>query len=283
MTPPYKSRFEKNVNFWKSCDVNNLAINFHRLSESQYERIGSVYLKDTDLIKLFPEKDEPDSIMIESMSIQFALDKKYSRGNEFNFMPVISVKLKNKKHPVERQFYFNLNRVPQAGTREKSDISNPSAKVPIEFKEVLNQNWINTEVSMVDDLFGASLLLASDDPEIAQTVPKRASLRLLGYNFRNNSAIDHVNRNFFDFLNENTGKIKRFTLHLGMDMNKQDRKDQFTFSPIIQILVRPDNKKDRLAILESIHQKGLRSHPSLADADSPEVYYEYMMPCPSTC
>lgn len=284
MTPPYKkSRFEKNVNFWKSCDVNNLAVNFHRLSQSQYQRIGNVYLKDTHLTALFPKKVKPDDIMIESISIRFALDKKYSQGKEFNFRPIISVKLKNKTQPEERQFYFNLNRIPQARTQQKSGISNPSAEVPIEFKEVLNQNWINTDAGLVDNLFGASLLQASDDPKDAETIPKRTSQRLLGYNFRNNSDVDQVNKTFFDFLNENTGKIRRFVLHLGMDMNKQDRKDQFTFSPIIEVLVKPDNKKDRLAILDSIHQKGLRSRPSLTDADSPEVYYEYMMPCPSTC
>jgi hypothetical protein len=265
---------------WKKCDVNNLVANFCRFTGegSQYERLGALYLQDDDVAILFPERSEKNPSPIESFAIKFALDTNVAGMGEFNFRPFISVRQTGVTSPAESPFCFEHE-------YKKTNVSpRNAAEVPPEFKDVVTQNWIDLDVSLIDDVFTASLPDTSFKKNGPRIPPKRVPQRLLAYQFKNGSNPgDQANPTFLDFINKHSGQIRTFAFHLGIDMNKFPHKDQFTFSPVIELTVETITPAERGRLLETIHQNGLRACPVKGAADLATVYYEYMAPCPSTC
>lgn len=273
------SAYETNIKHWKKCDVNNLAANFNRLPSggSQYERLSQVYLPEDHVEKLFPKATEANPSPVESIAIRFALDAAMPNNAEFNFRPIISVKHTGITTPLPIEFPFSFER--------KQTEPGPQAVVPHQFRDVINQNWIELDISLMDDVFTAALpdnCSGKNGAVIEET--RRVPKRLLAYIFKNGpKEEDRVNVGFLKFINENSGNIKELVLYLGADMNKYGHKDKFTFSPIIEVILKTTAGARRTQFFESAHANGIRTIGAQNDLDKGYAYFEYMAPCPSTC
>jgi hypothetical protein len=242
---------------WKTCDVNNLATNFHRYDKSseQHDRLEMLYLEPYDVEALFTTTNE-----IESFAIHLALDKEAPQLDAFNFRPLISVKHKDTRKgvPVEKSF--------QPGPTPEDTV----AAVPFIFKEWLTKNWMELDTNLIDDVFTASFGPEGSENKLQPV--KRANKRLTSYYFSK-----ELNPIFFEFIRTHQFNIKHFIFHLGIDMNKFNHKDQFTFSPVFEVHIHKQEDQN-----VTIHQHGIRSSPS-NDPGTDIAYFEYSAPCPSTC
>jgi len=246
--------------FWKKCDVNSLAGHFHKYNAvSQFERLGQLYLNKVDLDVLFPEGKE-----IHSFDINLALDNDVSRIDAFTFRPFIKVTYVDKTEAVERMFHYTAEVAPRP---EKTAV-----KVPLPFKDWLCANWMDLDVSLIDDVFAAAFdgLIDITEPNLPKL---RVNKRLLSYHFN-----DKYNTAFRDFLRDLAGHLDQFVFYLGIDMNKFFHKDLFTFSPIYEVRTYGVTEEQ----LYKIRRSGLRCVPH-AERGVESVYYEYSSPCPSSC
>jgi hypothetical protein len=244
--------------FWKKCDVNNLAGHFHKYNSiSQFERLGQLYLNKDDLDALFPKGKE-----IYSFDINLGLDDDLSNIDAFTFRPFISVKYTATGKAVERMFQY--------ATHANVDPAF-STPVPLAFKDWLCNNWMALDVSLIDDVFAASF---DDIVDIRQPgLPtQRINKRLLAYHFN-----EKFNTAFWDFVRDHRGSLDLFVFYLGIDLNKLPHKDMFTFSPIFEMRINNATEKE----IYKLRKAGLRCVPLSAKAES--VYYEYSSPCPSSC
>jgi hypothetical protein len=263
------------IDFWKKCDVNKLVEHFHSYSRrtSQYERLSMLSLKVDDLEELFP-KDKN----VTSFDISFALTNETSLTDQFTFKPIISVHYDGLTSPsIQKEFQYgpvpiNYNDAPPVSTGD--------APVPYEFKEWITQNWMELNINLIDDVFTASF--ADETSPKHKSIPeKRITQRLLAYYFT-----DKINNKLFSFvtsLKKDKASLSQFILHLGVDMNKFDHKDQFSFSPVFELRIK--NASDAIKLLAynlGLRTSALKKDGKVLNEDHP-VYFEYGTPCPSTC
>lgn len=254
----HESELILHANRWKKCDVNNLAASFHRYDgNSQHERISTLHLDKNDLKELFPKKEE-----LVSFQLTFGLNEETTSDYPVAFVVIISA-----SHAsgliTEKLFRYGRPSDPVA-----------SAKVPFEFKEWLHKNWMELDMSQVDDVFAASLPTKLSRLEKNTVLVKRTTQRLLSYPF----AAKDRNEIFFNFIKQNKSLIQNLVFHMGVDMNKYNHKEEFSFSPIMEAKFIKASPKE----IMQIYRSGLRCIPADNKKDD-SAYYEYMKPCPPTC
>jgi hypothetical protein len=256
---------QQRTDYWKECDVNKLTGHFHQYGGSkvsQFERLSMISLGSADIQTLFQKTK-----VIHSLSIHFGLDNETSLTDAFTFTPMITVNHKGNRvlNPPTAAFKHGLVQT-----------TTGAAKVPHEFKEWLNRNWMELDVSLVDDVFTSSF--EAHDKKTRKPVPfKRISKRLLAYHFTNST-----NPDLYHFIRKHKNRIEQFIVHLGVDKNKLGHKEEFAFSPVIELhLLKP--KKPNV-LYQDIHEMGLKSSP-FANNDKKRgiVYFEYISPCPPSC
>jgi hypothetical protein len=257
------------IELWKKCDVNKLAEHFHcyRPLDSQFERLSTVNLNDETIKWLLLGNGK-----ITSFEISFGLDEKVSPAEKFTFSPVISVVYSNKDTGAAGFHHVKKTRsMPPDGVTFAPDV----AEVPEEFKDWMVKNWIELDVSLIDDVFKAT-----PKKKVGESMTRRDPQRLLKYCFT-----ETTNSAFLKFINdiiENNILIERFYFHLGVDMNKFNHKEEFGFAPVLEVQI----PKTTDEFLLKIHRAGLRSK-LMKNAKEEDVegvyYYEYLTPCPSTC
>lgn len=241
---------------WKACDISQLVNHFHKLKESQYERLEALHLNAEDLTDLFNNGSE-----LFSFDIKMGLKNKRS-VDKFSFRPTIKVNYANGKASLEKKFRFGLGAIPADASR-----------VPYAFKEWMTKNWMELDSSLIDDAFVA-FLPDKNAPKTDKPGLPNPYKRLLSYHFTKS-----INKDFFEFLLTYKGEINYLAFHLGIDKNKIEHKDQFNFSPVIEVNVSKKTLSDDF--IEKVHRWGLRSFETKKDQEV--VYYEYLAPCPSTC
>lgn len=275
--------FDASITEWITCDVNDLAGHFHCYKGgNQFERLEWVHLNPPELKKLFTASGEMESFTI-SMALDIpAQDKTGEKKKSFTFRPVISVKYKEEGE--QWDYFSNDNIVPDPGHLHQA------AKVPAEFKDALSQNWVELDISNMDDVFTASIPLSKTNAP--GRTPKPAPQRLLSYKFTlgdPGKPETEANITFFKFIDDlrKTHEITIIKFHLGTDMNKLNHKDKFTFSPVLEVWADlringgAKNKEDD-SFIKALHKARLRCGVPNDTGDLPALY-EYMMPCPSTC
>jgi hypothetical protein len=254
---PHETELALHASRWKKCDVNNLAASFHCFDgNSQHERISTLHLTRRDLKSLFP-KDE----QVTAFQLTFGLNEETTHGYPVAFRVMIKV-----SHfsglVTGKPFRWGL----------PADLA-ASSKVPFEFKEWLHKNWMELDMSQVDDVFTASLPPDPPQSVISDVPAKRITQRLLCYPFAGNK-----NDIFFGFIKDNISRIQNLIFHMGVDMNKYNHKEKFSFSPIMEAQFKKPSPED----LTKIYRSGLRCIPTGND-DEDSAFYEYMKPCPPTC
>lgn len=276
ITPP-----KTKIDLWKECDVNKLVEHFHRYDKrkdnghGQVERLGMLSLDREKRGRLFPKKTGAagEKITITSFHISFGLDEKESPVDKFTFRPSITVVFSDNSME-HAEFDQDM---PMEGSQISNEIHNNV--VPSPFKEWLSKNWMELDVNLIDDVFVAF----SNNPPLATgekrlVPPRREPLRLRGYHFTSKD-----NEEFWKFMNDHLGSIDEFYFHLGIDMNKFGHKEEFSFSPVFEVII-PEPAHD--VVVVRIHRYGLRS-TQIVDKNGKvvgeSVLYEYMKPCPSTC
>jgi hypothetical protein len=245
--------------YWRRCDVDTLIHHFHRFDgRSQFDRLEAVHLDKNLLEILFPpEKD------IHSFDIDMGLDSVVSVESTYTFSPTIRVKYNDDESAMTEKVF--IQGIPP-------DLRD-SSQVPVVFKEWVVKNWMELKLEWFDDVFTAAL--KRDSPEERKKTPFdiMTSHRLLGYHFT-----DTINDSFLEFIREHRGNLDLLVFHMGVDMNKFQHKELFSFSPVFEVHVR-DLTEEQVRELRSA---GLRCIPKAKKGEE-VVYYEYSAPCPSTC
>lgn len=240
-----------NFTNWKNFPNTGLANCFYGKSDSasQFKRI----------LKLEIPKDDIDKInnaekTLTKISIYMGLKSPYDMPPVATFSPVFECHFK------ETEEKLNAEMEPA-----KMDGSNlPTSIIPTELKDALTKNWKMLENHLIDDVFIA------EKPDTETNEPERS--RLLKYVMTDDENISAIN--------EISKKEKIIEVHLllGVDYNKFFLKDQFSFSPILEI--RFDKDAIPLDRIGYFHLQGVRF---VRYEDYHSMFIEYIRPCPSTC
>lgn len=278
-----KKKADDPVLGWQTCAVNNLAGQFHQFdNESQYTRLEYLFLDPVDMYNnLFPPKDKTPNMEISSFTIRLALDKNAEKKKKFAFKPRIIVNyldLSDKKKPKQRSAEGQFEYEGQTSLKKNA------TEIPSPLKDSLCRNWKELDVSLIDDVFVASVENGKSGIAPVRKPSgqdgSQANRRLLSYHY----SPDNDNRDFWSFINDHRGRIYQFIFHLGVDMNKFHHKDQFSFSPIFEVHVSGVSEQQ----VHKLRKAGLRCIPTgapdkVTGLGSEVVYYEYSSPCPSSC
>lgn len=282
---PVQLTDDKNT-LWKKCDVNKLVEHFHRYDKDkddgrgQVDRLGVLHLDAEKRARLFPEKKHAagKKLTITSFHISFGLDEEKSPTDRFTFRPAIHVVFSDGCKE-DAEFDYGLPK--EDGSQITNEVHNNV--VPPPFKEWLSKNWMELDINLVDDVF-----VAFPKPDVSKTEktlvpPRRESVRLRGYHFTSTT-----NNEFLKFINDCLERpMLQFYFHLGIDMNKFGHKEEFSFSPVFEVVIPEPPPR----IVVDIHRYGLRSVQIKGEDEQGKdikilgesVFYEYMMPCPSSC
>lgn len=268
---------ESRIDRWRKCNVNNLAEHFHRyvndgkiLGHQQFERMRFLNLSNEALIRLcFKPNPIGEQKQLTSLVINLALDKDPSPVNAFTFNAEITANYNSGEIVTE---VFQSHNAIEAIQKSPAAYTG-SEQVPPTFKGWLTKNWLELDITLIDDVFAAC-----EHGEPGTRVTHRPLNRLFGYHFG-----PTANTHFLHFLNEHLGEIENFYLHLGVDMNKFAHREEYSFSPVFEVHL-PKNLEDHEVV--SIFRHGLRgaTEPEeLAKLNILPVYYDYSSPCPSSC
>lgn len=251
----------KKIKYWRSAYPVDLAKHFIKFDKEQfqYRRLSCLQLSKSDFDLLFPAEKADITF---DFSIMLGLDKKQSDENEFTFRPIISVQYNTTDEVFTADFEY----------LETSSYIAFDEKVPETFKKWLTANWMSLDVNKLDDSFTSYFIEEKGAPAVEP--PKYLTNRLLGYYFTKK-----INPTFWKFMNKYRNRIEKFLFHLGVDFNKLNQSERFTFSPVFEIHL------NELAADHSdiflMCKWGLRVYP--LGKSGAVVYYEYMSPCPPTC
>ena len=239
-----------NASTKKWCDENvmHLANHFHELIEGQYKRVTHFTLNQSQ-IKDFGKIPE-----IVDVHIRMALDTE-DKSN-VTFIPFLSINLTNREIPDNPEKYtyeyeFELAPKTNGSFREEAQ-KLFSDEVPAIFRDMIWENWGAVEMHLIDDLFHCR-----DD----QGFLKRVQCFI-------------ITANMVKLINEWNGQegkssIKHITLYPGIDMNKFNKPDKISFTPVLGIETKESYNIDgRLGLLEG---------------NGNETLIEYSLPCPPTC
>lgn len=273
---------------WINSDPSDLARHFYgtikqqELSDSftnQLVRVNELSLPLDSLLKHFTTGSKVKKVIIE-----MGFSSEISKNASMSFAPTFTAELEDVEDPIGPIAFI----APEYSSK-KSNISHNrlgDSPIPEDLKQYLKQNWNQLDNSLIDDIF-----MAYVPPKNNTDTKQPIMSRLLRYVFKPSSASDtngDINSSLIDLLNEitsnkndinNTPILNSFTLHLGVDYNKLNHKDQFTFSPILELNY-PTPLLSPVAA-RKLHRSGIRF--ILNDDDTETALLEYVRPCPSTC
>ena len=227
-----KQNFEDETQRWCKEEVLKLTRHFHCYNEQKVRHNRVIHFELQD-IKGFNDIRK----QIESIKIYLALKK-------------------NDSDKITSCFYLRVNdsnddnMIFELCPVTKEPIVITDAKVPRIFKDIVNENWREIEVHLVDDLFHC----LKYDPQTKQN----SIVRVEYFEF------DDIAKDISDFDDD----ITAVTLYPGIDMNKFGKKDRISFTPVLGVKPRLENGQKRMGFLEF---------------DGDETFAEYSTPCPPTC
>lgn len=220
----------------------------------QHRRMPCLILTDTQLSTLFNSKKHIVNLAI---SLGLQIHKKQSV-----FCPVIEC-FYDQGDPEITAFTFDSHAASQSTLRR----SYTDSRIPELLAHTLCRNWLQLENNQLLTVFNR---ITSDQTE-----------RVLSYKFRNEPVKvgESENHRLLSFMNNHLGNIKEFCFYLGVDLNKAGHRNQFSFSPVIEVKTNGQLSDDEVIRL---HREGTMTYYSKSD-DSELVFFEYISPCPATC
>lgn len=245
----------QNIDNWKSVDLRQLVGHFHQLTveknSSYFRRLDQVFLDDNGLKDVFRTGKT-----ITSFEINMALTSSDSLPDKITFSPVLKVNFSDQTNGWAE---FKHEHEP---SRHKVQPIRLDARVPYNFKEALSKNWMELENGLIDDVFMRSVP-HDNNPSV------RKVERIERYCYHKGN----VNQHLLDFAIHYGNSIKKFIFYLGVDMNKFYNPNEFSFSPVIGVVIQP-------AVILPAHKAMLRV---IEGEEGDKTFFEYSAPCPSTC
>jgi len=218
---------------WQAAPIMQLANYFHRMDpEGHFRRIQRYEMSESYLnaLKTFGDTSRIDICLAidiaapEEMFASFIVLKFYSVTKD-----PLYCKLEGRS---------DTNEYPLAGEI-----------IPEIFKNMVHNNWIQTDMHLIDDLF------------IAQT--DKGLVRVRSF------IIEDVTPAINTLRSDVNNKIVGITLYPGVDMNKFGNNTLISFTPVLGF------KTEQ--ILGTLHYRGV------LEVKSKELFVEYTRPCPPTC
>lgn len=239
---------ESHVNQWNRCEVMDLErhFNFFDKDDAQYKRANFLYLKKASIEQLFAS----DFVALE---IKMGLTTDTPSEEIMSFAPLITWGDTN-----EDSCSFSFD--------EKSDelALTGSEQVGNNFLNTLSQNWLNCAPHYFGGLFNARV-----DNHNGRKVSSVLRLQSFKINSRVNSAL-------FDFLKglQRTNNTPHgFYFYLGLDYNKFNKAEEYSFSPILSFVMGGE--------IPHVMHPNFKTYFNAENEQM--VNYEYIRPCPPTC
>ncbi len=225
---------------WCEEEVLKLGPHFHKFngSDNQYDRVTHFSLNDQENFKKLNGIGT-----ITSVHICMALNN--PNKNEITFCPYLEINGQR----------FDLN--PETNGSFRSEENEPgllkaqSDIVPGIFRNMIWENWEEAEMHLMDDLFHCK--------------DKNGLLRRVEYYFITDNMIEVIN-------DLNKRGITGITLYPGIDMNKFNKRDKISFTPVLGFTTGT-----------SIKVEGRNKWLGILESNGDETLIEYSRPCPPTC
>ncbi|MGB3467947.1 MAG: hypothetical protein WBA74_21860 [Cyclobacteriaceae bacterium] len=220
----------------------------------QHRRMPCLILTQDQISTLFNSRKH-----INHLSISLGLGKKEGMPA---FCPIIKCWY-NENASEPEAFHFDAVKASQSTLRRKLSES----RIPEILAKTLCQNWMDLESNQLLNVFNR--------------VDNSLTERVLAYKFRHSegTAADSENHRLLSFMNSHLGYIEEFCFYLGVDLNKVANRNQFSFSPVIEVIL---NRKISDAEVVRLHREGILTYYNESD-DSERAFFEYISPCPATC
>lgn len=241
---------EAYVNQWNRCEVMDLErhFNFFDKADAQYKRANFLYLEKDNIDQLFAT----DFVALE---IKMGLTTSTPSEEIMSFAPIITWEgTNNKVDSCGFSFDQKSDELAIAGAERVGD----------NFLNTLSQNWLNCAPHYFGGLFNARV-----DNHNGRNVSSVLRLQSFKINKSANSAL-------FEFLKDlqNKNNIpKGFYFYLGLDYNKFNRADEYSFSPILGFVMGGE--------FPHVMHPNFKTY--LNAENEQMVNYEYISPCPPTC
>lgn len=235
-------------------------------------RVKCMGVREADVSKL------SGCVNITSIQICMALKEKVQK--EVNIAPLLCIEVKN-----EEPIYIELVSVDERGKEDinSGEVSNQevgAAQVPIEFLNVVSNNWMLLGPEQIDDAFMAFKLDNTQGLD-----------RLTGYHFnsKTNSLLFHKLCKLIKSEN-----LISLNMHFGIDFNKFSQRTEFSFTPVIELKVKggaSDQLKEHADQLNDVRDGSRQDYKHMptfipkikldgANEDEGSWYFEYIRPCP---
>ncbi|RJE75047.1 hypothetical protein [Reichenbachiella sp. MSK19-1] len=246
---------------WIQCSVFDLARNF--------DGINLLTEINTPPVTQFSRVSTYDMLMPDALSTK-SVDTEMTSAVLFMGLSAVN--------PINTEVtfapYFEINYADSSKAYVSMDINTPDQStdhdpnledsiISERLKDTLIRNWMTLDSHLLDDIFTREELINRRNERV----------RLMGYKFGEGTP----NTIFLDCMNEHRGNISRVSLHMGMDYNKFQQGDQFSFSPILEIQLNSTLNHEEIG---KIHEFGARYE---ATAKASTIVIEYITPCPTTC
>lgn len=220
----------------------------------QHRRMPCLILTQDQIKELFNSRKH-----ISHLSISLGLGKKEWMPA---FCPIIQCWYDENSSKPEA---FNFDSIKASQSTLRQGLS--ESRIPEILAVTLCRNWMNLEDNQLLNVFNRI------DGDLTE--------RVLAYKFRHSeSTIENSeNHRLLSFMNSHLGKIKEFCFYLGVDLNKVPNRDQFSFSPVIEVIL---NGKLSDAEVVRLHREGILTFYNKSD-DLERAFFEYISPCPATC
>ncbi len=236
-----QEKFNEDTKRWREEDILKLANHFHKLhfdgrSKEQFKRADKFVMDTGNDLERFKNK------MSEITGIKMYLALEASDVHKHTFYIILGVTYEASSE----EEYFKLSPPDVFG-------SFATEIVPETFKKMICENWEEIDNHLIDDLF----------------IAKQGINRERVHYF-------HISDNIITYIKENMSQLNvtGITLYAGVDMNKFDKKEMISFTPVLGF--KYENKKNE----NPKHVLGLHG---VLESISNEVYFEYSKPCPPTC